>query len=93
MNTFRIQPLTLVIFDTDADPKGTVRGHRLFHRARQSAITKLFPEYAVTRSTESVDQIEVDNEEAVQLVKDIWTEVLVGGQDEEERYTNDCSAY
>ena len=39
----------------------------------------------MTRSTESVDQIEVDNEEAVQLVKDIWTEVLVGGQDEEER--------
>ncbi len=53
--------------------------------AHSLAITKLFPEYAVTRSTESVDQIEVDNEEAVQLVKDIWTEVLVGGQDEEER--------
>jgi hexosaminidase len=53
--------------------------------AHSLAITKLFPEYAVTRSTESVDQIEVNNEEAVQLVKDIWTEVLVGGQDEEER--------
>ncbi|MDE5933602.1 MAG: family 20 glycosylhydrolase, partial [Lachnospiraceae bacterium] len=53
--------------------------------AHSLAITKLFPEYAITRKVESVDQIELNNEEAVQLVKDIWTEVLVGGQDEAER--------
>lgn len=53
--------------------------------AHSLAITKLFPEYAITRKVESVDQIELNNEEAVQLVKDIWTEVLVGGQEDEDR--------
>ena len=71
-------------FIADAEGYGVRIVPEIDTPAHSLAITKLFPEYAVTRKVESVDQIEVNNEEAVQLVKDIWTEVLVGGQEDGE---------
>ncbi|MCM1174419.1 MAG: family 20 glycosylhydrolase [Blautia sp.] len=48
--------------------------------AHSLSITKLFPEYALTVRNEAVDQIDLNREEAVALVKDIWREALCGGQ-------------
>ncbi len=44
--------------------------------AHSLSVTKLFPEYALTTRPESVDQIDLGNTEAVELVKSIWKEAL-----------------
>ena len=46
--------------------------------AHSLSITKLYPSYAINRRPESVDQINLDNTDAVNLVKEIWQEALVG---------------
>lgn len=46
--------------------------------AHSLAITRLYPEYALTARPESVDQIDLDQEEAVALVQSIWREALTG---------------
>ncbi len=46
--------------------------------AHSLSITKLFPSYALTTRTESVDQIDLSKEEAVSLVQTIWQEALTG---------------
>lgn len=48
--------------------------------AHSLAITQLFPEYALTARAESVDQIDLSNRDAVELVKKIWTEALSGDE-------------
>ena len=45
--------------------------------AHSLAITKRFPEYALTTRNEAVDQIDLSNKEAVALVRSIWDELLV----------------
>ena len=45
--------------------------------AHSLAITKRFPEYALTTRNESVDQIDLSNHEAVALVRSIWDELLL----------------
>lgn len=47
--------------------------------AHSLSITKLFPEYALTVRNEAVDQIDLSEREAVELVKDIWREALGDG--------------
>jgi hypothetical protein len=44
--------------------------------AHSLAITKLFPEYALTNRAESVDQIDLSNDKAKELVQSIWAEAL-----------------
>lgn len=44
--------------------------------AHSLSITKLYPEYALTSRPESVDQIDLGNEDAVELVSEIWQEAL-----------------
>ncbi len=44
--------------------------------AHSLAITKLYPEYALRTSNESVDQIDLGQEEAVELVEQLWREAL-----------------
>lgn len=44
--------------------------------AHSLAITSLYPSYALNISPETVDQIDLDNEDAVELVKEIWRETL-----------------
>lgn len=44
--------------------------------AHALSITKIFPEYALMQSSQSVDQIDLNNENARKLVKDIWHEAL-----------------
>ncbi len=44
--------------------------------AHSLAITRLFPEYALTVRNEAVDQIDLSNKKAVELVKTIWKESL-----------------
>lgn len=44
--------------------------------AHSLAITKLFPAYALRTSNESVDQIDLGKEEAVELVEQLWQEAL-----------------
>lgn len=46
--------------------------------AHSLAITKLYPSYALSGRPESVDQIDLDNKDAVALVKEIWREALEG---------------
>ena len=46
--------------------------------AHSLSITKLYPEYALTTRTEAVDQIDLSNEKAKQLVEAIWKEALEG---------------
>ena len=46
--------------------------------AHSLSITKLYPDYALTGRAESVDQIDLDNADAVALVKTIWQEALEG---------------
>lgn len=46
--------------------------------AHSLSITKLFPEYALTDRNESVDQIDLNNEDAKALVESIWREALEG---------------
>ena len=46
--------------------------------AHSLSITKMYPEYALTGRPESVDQINLDNADAVALVKTIWQEALDG---------------
>lgn len=46
--------------------------------AHSLSITKLYPEYALAANPETVDQIDLDQEEAVALVKRIWQEALSG---------------
>lgn len=46
--------------------------------AHSLSITQRFPSYALTARTESVDQIDLSNREAVELVKSIWREALTG---------------
>ena len=46
--------------------------------AHSLSITKLFPEYALTARAESVDQIDLGNADAVELVREIWQEALSG---------------
>ncbi|MDE6846641.1 MAG: family 20 glycosylhydrolase [Lachnospiraceae bacterium] len=46
--------------------------------AHSLSITKMYPEYALTGRAESVDQIDLDNADAVELVKTIWQEALEG---------------
>lgn len=46
--------------------------------AHSLSITKLYPEYALAASPESVDQIDLNQEEAVSLVGKIWQEALSG---------------
>lgn len=48
--------------------------------AHSLSITKLFPEYALTVRNEAVDQIDLSNRDAVELVEDIWREVLNDNQ-------------
>ncbi len=47
--------------------------------AHSLSITKLFPEYALTVRNEAVDQIDLSERKAVELVKTIWREALGGG--------------
>ena len=61
--------------------------------AHSLSITKLFPEYALTRSPESVDQIDLNQEEAVQFVEDIWTELLVGKREDNEESVSGRAAF
>lgn len=44
--------------------------------AHSLSITKLHPEYALRSSNESVDQIDLENDEAVAFVEKIWREAL-----------------
>ncbi len=44
--------------------------------AHSLAITRLYPSYALNRGPETVDQIDLDNEDAVELVEKIWREAL-----------------
>lgn len=44
--------------------------------AHSLSITKLYPEYALRTSNESVDQIDLGKEEAVELVEQLWREAL-----------------
>ncbi|MCD7726255.1 MAG: family 20 glycosylhydrolase [Clostridiales bacterium] len=44
--------------------------------AHSLAITKLYPEYALTGNAEAVDQIDLHNEDAKAFVKEIWQEAL-----------------
>ena len=44
--------------------------------AHSLSITKLYPEYALTTGNESVDQIDLGNENARTLVESIWQEAL-----------------
>lgn len=44
--------------------------------AHSLSITKLYPSYALKERPESVDQIDLDNADAVALVKEIWQEAL-----------------
>ena len=44
--------------------------------AHSLSITKLYPEYALRSTNESVDQIDLGNEEAVALVERLWQEEL-----------------
>lgn len=44
--------------------------------AHSLAITKLYPEYALRTSNESVDQIDLANDKAVAFVEKIWREAL-----------------
>lgn len=44
--------------------------------AHSLAITKLYPEYALRTSNESVDQIDLANDKAVTFVEQIWREAL-----------------
>lgn len=46
--------------------------------AHSLSITKLYPEYALQARAESVDQIDLNNEDAVALVQRIWQEALNG---------------
>ncbi|MDE6389760.1 MAG: family 20 glycosylhydrolase [Lachnospiraceae bacterium] len=46
--------------------------------AHSLSITKLYPEYALTARAESVDQIDLNNADAVALVQNIWQEALDG---------------
>ena len=46
--------------------------------AHSLSVTKLYPSYALNGQAESVDQINLDNEDAVTLVKEIWREALAG---------------
>ena len=46
--------------------------------AHSLSITKLYPSYALSGRVESVDQIDLNNADAVALVKEIWQEALVG---------------
>ncbi len=48
--------------------------------AHALSVTKLYPDYALGGTPESVDQIDLDNEDAVALVREIWQEALVGGR-------------
>ncbi len=44
--------------------------------AHSLAITKLYPEYALRTSNESVDQIDLGNDKAIAFVEKIWREAL-----------------
>ncbi len=46
--------------------------------AHSLSITKLYPAYALGDTPESADQIDLDNADAVALVRDIWQEALDG---------------
>ena len=46
--------------------------------AHSLSITKLYPEYALSARPESVDQIDLNKEEAVALVQSVWQEALTG---------------
>lgn len=46
--------------------------------AHSLALTQLFPEYALNARVESVDQIDLNNADAVELVRKIWQEALTG---------------
>lgn len=46
--------------------------------AHSLSITKLFPEYALATTCESVDQIDLNNADARALVESIWQETLEG---------------
>ncbi len=45
--------------------------------AHSLAITKLYPEFALRTGNESVDQIDLGKEEAVELIEQLWQEALV----------------
>ncbi len=44
--------------------------------AHSLSLIKLYPEYALRNRNEGVDQINLENKEAVNAVKDIWNEIL-----------------
>lgn len=67
-------------FIEDAKAYGVTVVPEIDTPAHSLSVTKLFPEYALTARTESVDQIDLGNEKAVALVKEIWQEALVGEQ-------------
>lgn len=46
--------------------------------AHSLSVTKLYPSYALGADPESVDQIDLNNSDAVDLVKEIWQEALTG---------------
>ena len=46
--------------------------------AHSLCVTKLYPSYALNGQAESADQIDLDNADAVSLVKEIWQEALAG---------------
>ncbi len=59
------------VYGVDVVPEIDTPAHSL-------SLTKLFPEYALTTANESVDQIDLSNGQARELVEDIWTEALEG---------------
>ncbi len=65
-------------FIEDAKAYGVAVVPEIDTPAHSLAITKLFPEYALTTGSETVDQIDLHNEQAKELVKTIWNEALNG---------------
>lgn len=65
-------------FIEDAKAYGVAVVPEIDTPAHSLSITKLFPEYALTAGSETVDQIDLHNEQAKELVKTIWNEALNG---------------
>lgn len=66
-------------FIADAESYGVRVVPEIDTPAHSLSITKLFPEYALTVRNEAVDQIDLSEREAVELVKNIWREALGAG--------------
>ena len=65
-------------FIRTADTYGVTVVPEIDTPAHSLSITKLYPEYALQTRAESVDQIDLNNADAVALVQRIWQEALNG---------------